>query len=1260
MAENVIQQSDVAVENLYGHVIDSEKKFEEQTAKTNITLKAQADIFKELTEQSEQFTQKGLDKLMVARQKMNGLQKTAATTDKKSLEIQRKKISIDKKLLVEKEKLRQARLKETQQARRIIKLQQAEKNSVEALRAKLALVTNAWTKLTSAELKNTKRGKRLVNSKLKLTNQLKKLEKATGDNRREVGNYSLATDKLTRSLRGASRMLGQFGLALGGAALIRSTVSILSEFDEKLADIAKTTGETTKGAREISKELLNIDTRTSITNLQELASAAGRLGITGKDNIVGFAQAADKVFVALGDDLDGTAEEIATNLGKISSLFGLEQEFGIEGGIERVGSGLNELSANSKASAGNIQNFTNRMAGLSSILELKDVQALGALFDESGQSMEVASSTLNKLLPDLAKDFKRFAGVAGLAPEEFKKIAEEAPIEALKLVAEGAKSNEEGLFSLTDTLKSYGVESARATGIVGTLTNNIDRLGELQNIAGEAIRTNISITKEFNTKNQTLAATYDKAVNKLKAYILGSEGATKVSEGLKDMLGFLAENIETIMSVLFQLIKAFVLFKATMFALKMRENILNFKNFGRAAEDAGEGMSKGASSAKKFGAALKGIGISLAIGLLFELATAIRNVAEGYDDATDAAARFGKQTSIASKEAEQRAGERSNTLKENLRLAEKARDLALKSATTDAERNKITDEFLEKQKNLLTANKESIQSDINTVNARKEALKITLAENEAAKAQLLAPLGKLSATQKVAAAAILKQSDAWKKVNAAIRQNNADIGGANVRLTAYSEELKGVTASTNEATTAADLHAASVTATAAKAAGATKEMVSLLRDIEDEQIKQIDDQFKRKEVEAEVDARRRIEDLADVNATETEKAALTLEINKNLNAELEAIRAEKRAKELAEIRALEALLDSIEGDIVGALEDSPEDVLGTREAEFERAEKEKRLSLLKTKKTDEEIQEETTAFLIDQLKERIELYKLFGEDTIDLELELAELQRKNFVDNGKEFLAEVERQLQRGLDLAIENSKEKQRLLDEEIAKQKEVIANIRKGDAEGNAIADKSLALEEARLEERERMKREEAKQEALLEEIKMLWNSINSFLNQGDSFPVATAKGTAGTLGVKSLAKAIGSFFTGTKGRLGDEDKAVHGGRDGHLIWADKDEMIFNGGQVDQLEGAGIRTTEDATKSAILGAQLKGGLLSPKREQVPLQVLKMDALTKEMKGMRKDLAARPTQKLSPWIQNGILKGLEVYEKENSIEHKYLKPFEK
>jgi len=184
----------------------------------------------------------------------------------------------------------------------------------------------------------------------------------------------------------------------------------------------------------VSEDLFKIDTGTSIENLQELAVAAGKLDIKGRKDIVSFATSADKVFTALGDDLEGTAEEIATNVGKIAGLFGLEQEFGIGIGIEKVGSGLNELAAKSKAAAPAILDFTQRMAGFADILKVSDVQALGAFFDEGGQSIEIASTTLNKLLPDLALNFEKFASVAGKTPEEFKKIAETSPIEALKLV----------------------------------------------------------------------------------------------------------------------------------------------------------------------------------------------------------------------------------------------------------------------------------------------------------------------------------------------------------------------------------------------------------------------------------------------------------------------------------------------------------------------------------------------------------------------------------------------------------------------------------------------------------------------------------------------------------------------------------------------------------------------------------------------------------------------------------------------------------
>jgi hypothetical protein len=51
-------------------------------------------------------------------------------------------------------------------------------------------VTDQWTKLSKEERENTDAGQKLVAQKLKLTEELKRLEKQTGDTRRNVGNYS--------------------------------------------------------------------------------------------------------------------------------------------------------------------------------------------------------------------------------------------------------------------------------------------------------------------------------------------------------------------------------------------------------------------------------------------------------------------------------------------------------------------------------------------------------------------------------------------------------------------------------------------------------------------------------------------------------------------------------------------------------------------------------------------------------------------------------------------------------------------------------------------------------------------------------------------------------------------------------------------------------------------------------------------------------------------------------------------------------------
>jgi hypothetical protein len=92
----------------------------------------------------------------------------------------------------------------------IIKSEKANKGSIEQLRRELSAVTIEWKKLSKEERINSDRGKALTKQKLALTNQLKKEEQATGDARRNVGNYS-------ESIQQAAGSLGVFGGASGKA-----------------------------------------------------------------------------------------------------------------------------------------------------------------------------------------------------------------------------------------------------------------------------------------------------------------------------------------------------------------------------------------------------------------------------------------------------------------------------------------------------------------------------------------------------------------------------------------------------------------------------------------------------------------------------------------------------------------------------------------------------------------------------------------------------------------------------------------------------------------------------------------------------------------------------------------------------------------------------------------------------------------------------------------------------------------------------------
>lgn len=99
----------------------------------------------------------------------------------------------------------------------------SEAESVETLRAQLALNTKALNKMSIEQRTNTESGKQMVAQTKEISDKLKELEKGVGDTRRNVGNYAEDIESATANLGGMTGATGQMikGMS-GGIASIKA------------------------------------------------------------------------------------------------------------------------------------------------------------------------------------------------------------------------------------------------------------------------------------------------------------------------------------------------------------------------------------------------------------------------------------------------------------------------------------------------------------------------------------------------------------------------------------------------------------------------------------------------------------------------------------------------------------------------------------------------------------------------------------------------------------------------------------------------------------------------------------------------------------------------------------------------------------------------------------------------------------------------------------------------------------------------------
>lgn len=328
---------------------------------------------------------------------------------------------------------------------------------------------------------------------------------------------------LTESFLNLKEELASLGkIALGGiigGSLLDVAKNIISQnkaLSDSFAGVMKTTGLTEIQVEAVNRSLAKIDTRTAKSELLGLAQVAGKLGYSSVEDIEGFVRAADKIGVALGEDLGGT-EQAVNELGKLLDIFKIKQEFGIEEGLLKVGSAINDLGASGTANEKNLIDFSTRLAGIAPAakISLPNILAMAAVMDEAGQSMQTSSTAVGQFLMALGNDVPKFAKLAKMGVQEFANLLRDDANEAMMRVLKASQSTGGGIAELAKNMKELDVTGSEGRAAIGALAENIDKLRTTQDKTSQSFVEGTSITKEFDTANTNLSANIDKLSNKL-------------------------------------------------------------------------------------------------------------------------------------------------------------------------------------------------------------------------------------------------------------------------------------------------------------------------------------------------------------------------------------------------------------------------------------------------------------------------------------------------------------------------------------------------------------------------------------------------------------------------------------------------------------------------------------------------------------------------------------------------------------------------
>lgn len=289
------------------------------------------------------------------------------------------------------------------------------------------------------------------------------------------------------------------------------------DFEDKMSDVAKTTGMQGYELRKFGDDILEMSmkTRSSIDDIATIAEIGGRLGIAKKD-LKGFTIEANKFAVALGGDFSGGVESAITEFGKLKNLFADTRDLDVSESLKKSGSAFNILSSKGVNVEG-LTDFSLRVGALPEVMRptLASASALGATLQKSGVDAQIASSGFSNFISKAAQQLPKFAKEMGISTEKARELMNSDT--AMFFAQFAAKMKGVPADQLALKLKNLGLNSLEVQKAVGAMSGSLETYTEFSKLANEQMKTGSSIAEEYNTKNNNTAGQMAKLKNSLRA-----------------------------------------------------------------------------------------------------------------------------------------------------------------------------------------------------------------------------------------------------------------------------------------------------------------------------------------------------------------------------------------------------------------------------------------------------------------------------------------------------------------------------------------------------------------------------------------------------------------------------------------------------------------------------------------------------------------------------------------------------------------------